>query len=85
MAGADGVGLFTTNQIQALNIGAPLIQRDPATGQMTLTIGLKKSTNLVSSPPFPFILTNTTVNGAGELEFRFAVPENAAFFRLESR
>ena len=27
----------------------------------------------------------TVINGAGKLEFEFTVPDNAAFFRLESQ
>ena len=27
----------------------------------------------------------TTINGQGKLEFQFTVPDNAAFFRLETR
>jgi len=27
----------------------------------------------------------TTINGEGRLEFQFSSPDNAAFFRLESR
>jgi hypothetical protein len=27
----------------------------------------------------------TTINGAGKLEFQFTVPDNAAFFRVEAR
>jgi hypothetical protein len=43
-AQANGAGLYTTSQVQALNIDVPLIQRNQATGLFKLTIG-------VQSPP----------------------------------
>ena len=87
-ANANGAGLFTTNQVQALNVGVPLLQRNPATGVFKLTIGVKKTTNLLLPfADFPMNApgTSTIINGAGKLEFQFTVPDNAAFFRLESQ
>jgi len=84
---ANGAGLFTTNQVQALNVGVPLIQRDPATGVFKLTIGVKKTTNLLLPfTDFPMNApgTDTFINAQGKLEFEFTVPDNAAFFRLEA-
>jgi hypothetical protein len=86
-ANANDAGLFTTNQVQALNVGAPLIQRDPATGIFKLSIGVKKTTNLLLPfTDFPMNApgTDTFINSAGKLEFEFTVPDNAAFFRLEA-
>jgi hypothetical protein len=84
-ANASGAGLYTTNQIQALNVGTPLLAKDPLSGLFTLTIGVQKSTNLVDFSPFPMTAPQTMINGLGELEFQFSAPDNAAFFRLESR
>jgi len=84
-ANANGAGLYTTNQIQALNVGTPLLIRNAQTGQFTLTIAVQKSTNLVSFAPFPMTAPQTTINGQGELEFQFTVPDNAAFFRLQAK
>jgi len=83
--GAESAGLYTTAQVQALNVGVPLIQRSPA-GVFTLTIGVEKSTDLSIFNPFPMNAPGftTVINGAGELEFQFTVPDNAAFFRLEA-
>ncbi|NIP98626.1 MAG: choice-of-anchor D domain-containing protein, partial [Akkermansiaceae bacterium] len=36
-AGANGAGLFTVDQVQALHVDAPLIARDPLSGLFTLT------------------------------------------------
>ena len=84
-ANANGAGLFTTAQVQALNLPTPLIQRNPA-GDFTLTIGVEKSTTLLpgSFNLFPMNTPGftTTINGAGKLEFQFTVPDDAAFFKV---
>ena len=84
---SNGAGLYTTSQVQALNVGTPLIQKNPTTGNFTLTIGVQKSTSL-TQPFVDFPMggpgTSTTLNGLGKLEFTFSAPGNAAFFRLKS-
>lgn len=79
-------GLYTLSQIQALNVGTPVIQRHPTTGVFTLTLGVEKSTTLLpgSFTPFPMTAPQTLINGAGKLEFQFSVPDNAAFFQLRA-
>jgi hypothetical protein len=81
---ANGAGLFTTSQVHALHLDVPLIQRD-ANGQVKLTIGVEKSTTLLpgSFQPFPMTAPQTTINGAGKLEFYFASPNQAEFYRIE--
>jgi hypothetical protein len=83
---ANSAGLFTPSQVQALHVGTPLIQRNALTGAFTLTIGVQKSTTLapLSFQSFPIIAPQTTVNGAGKIEFQFTAPDNAAFYRLQS-
>jgi hypothetical protein len=81
----NSYGLFTLAQVQALNVGAPLLSRDAVTGKFTLTLALKKSADLATYQPFPFTDPGTTINGQGQLEFEFAAPGNAAFFRVEAR
>ena len=87
--GAESAGYYTTAQVQALNVDVPLIQRDPGTGVFKLTLGVQKSTTLLpgSFTLFPMNTPGftTTINGAGRLEFQFTVPDNAAFFRLQSQ
>lgn len=80
---ANGAGLYTTSQVQALNMDVPLLARNPATGQFKLTIGVRKSADLQTFTPFPMTEPQTSINGAGQLEFLFTVPDNAAFFRVE--
>lgn len=83
-ANANAAGLYTTAQVQALNVGTPLLSRDIVTGEFTLRLGLKKSTDLQSFTAFPFTAPGTTINGNGEVEYRFTLPGNAAFLRLQT-
>jgi len=76
---------YTASQVQALHIGAPLLQRNPVNGEFKLTLGLKKSTSLNGFGPLPMTAPQTLINGQGELEFRFTSPDNAAFFRVEGK
>ncbi len=75
---------YNLSQIQALNVGVPLLQRNPATDVFTLTIGVKKSTDLTTFDPFPMSGPQISINGEGKLEFEFTVPDDAAFFRVDS-
>jgi hypothetical protein len=77
--------LYTLSQVQNLNVGVPLLQRDPATGEFTLTIGLDQSTNLTNWTPLPMTVPQTIINSQGKVEFRFTTPDNAAFFRLQTQ
>jgi hypothetical protein len=84
---ANGAGYFTPAQVQALNVGAPLLQKNPTTGAFTLTIGVTKSTDLTTFNPFSMtgLGTSTVINGAGKLEFQFTAPDNAAFFKVQAQ
>jgi hypothetical protein len=82
--GANKSGLYTAAQVQALNAGTPLLSQ-VAPGQFKLTLGVQKATHLTNFTTFPMSAPQTTINGQGNLEFRFTAPDNAAFYRLESR
>jgi hypothetical protein len=82
---AAAAGLFTRTQVQDLNVGIPLMQRNHLTGEFTLTIGVDKSTNLSTWTAMPMTGPQVLINGQGKLEFRFNSPDNAAFFRLKSQ
>ncbi len=71
--------------LNALKVETPLLKKDPITGQFKLTIGVHKSTNLKDFVPFPMTAPQTIINAEGKLEFLFAVPESAAFFRLQAQ
>ena len=83
-SGANAAGLFTPGQVRALHAGVPLISRNPVTGRFKLTLDWKKSTDLSGFFDFPAAPADVSVNGAGDIEFDFASPDNAAFFRLEA-
>ncbi|OYV04236.1 MAG: hypothetical protein CFE26_17975, partial [Verrucomicrobiales bacterium VVV1] len=70
-----------------LNVGTPLLARNPVTGGFTLTLGIEKSTTLQGGSflPLPFTPGGTTINGAGEIEFQFTSPDNAAFFHVQAK
>lgn len=76
--------LYTLSQVQALNVGTPLLLKDQSTGQFKLTIGLEKSTDLIHYAPFPMTAPQSLINTQGNLEFLFTVPDDAAFFRLQT-
>jgi|GEM_PF-1585347 len=84
-AAASSNGIYTASQMQALNADTPLLQRNPATGVFTLTIGVEKSTDLTSFNPLPFTAPQLLINGQGKIEFQFTVPNNAAFFRVQAQ
>ena len=78
-------GLYKRTQVQNLNVGIPLMQRNHATGEFSLTIGVDQSTNLSTWTPMPMTGPQVLINGQGKLVFRFNSPDNAAFFRLKSQ
>jgi hypothetical protein len=81
----NAYSLYTLSQVQNLNVGVPLLQRDPTTSEFTLTIGVDQSTNLTNWTPLPMTVPQTIINSQGKLEFRFTTPNNAAFFRLQTQ
>lgn len=83
-ASLTDAGLYTAPQVQDLNVGIPLLQRNPNTGEFTMTMSLEKSANVGTWSLFPMSAPQTIINGQGKLEFRFTTPDNAAFFRLRA-
>lgn len=78
-------GLYSLSQVQALHVDTPLLAKDSASGKFKLTIGVEKSTNLVNFSPMAIPVGAATINAQGKMEFEFTAPDNAAFYRLESR
>lgn len=81
----SGSGGYTRDQIQALNVDAPLLSKDPTSGLFKLTMGLRKSTDLKNFAGFPMTAPQISINTDGKLEFRFTSPDNAAFYRVEAK
>ncbi|MCX6876244.1 MAG: choice-of-anchor D domain-containing protein [Verrucomicrobia bacterium] len=84
MTNSNLAGLYTQSQVQALNVGVPLLAKNPVTGKFKLTLGLQKSADLLHFAPFPLTTPGTTINGQGKLEFEFTSPDDAAFFRVQA-
>ena len=81
---ASGAGLYNSAQIETLHVGKPLLRRDPQTGHFTLTMGLRRSTNLSSFTSFPFTAPHVTINAQGKLEFRFNPVGPVEFFKVDA-
>lgn len=80
---ANGAGYYSLSQVQTLNSGTPLIQRNPATGKFKLTLDWKKSTDLTTFTDFPAPAGSAvSISPTGDIEFEFTSPDDAAFFRL---
>jgi hypothetical protein len=76
-------GLFNRDQIKAMRPSMKLLGKNPASGRFTLSVGLLKSTDLRNFQPTPLLAPQIHVLDDGNLEYEFASPEPAAFFRLE--
>jgi hypothetical protein len=85
LSGANVTGVYSIAQLEALHPGMPLAPVDPATGEFTLTIGVKRSVDLQDFELMPMTAGETFLNGQGALEFNFVSPDPKAFFRLEPR
>ena len=81
----NAYSLFTQSQLQALNVGAPLLAKNPTTGEFTLTLGVQKSSDLTTFTALPMTAPQCTINGQGRLEFKFTSPGNAAFFKVQAQ
>jgi alpha-tubulin suppressor-like RCC1 family protein len=84
VASLTDAGLYTAPEVQDLNVGIPLLQRNPNSGEFTMTMSVEKSANVGTWSLFPMSAPQTIINGQGKLEFRFTTPDNAAFFRLRA-
>ncbi len=78
-------GFHQPAQVQALRLAGPRLSAEAPGGNLKLSWAWEKSTDLSNYVPFPMTAPAVTVNPAGELEFRFSAPDDAAFFRLETK
>ena len=80
-------GLYTISQLQALEVNAPLLAKNPTNGMFKLTIGVQRAPQLTNFVAFPMngVGFSNIINGTGKLEFYFSSTNNAAFFRLLSQ
>ena len=78
-------GLYSLSQVQAINVGTPLLTRDLTTGKCKLTVGVQKSSDLVNFIPMVIPEGSAVINSQGEIEFEFNSADSAAFFRVEAK
>jgi hypothetical protein len=83
----NAYGLYTVSQLQALNVSAPLLTKNPTNGTFKLTIGVQRAPQLTNFAAFPMNGAgfSNVINSAGKLEFNFTSTNNPAFFRLQSQ
>jgi hypothetical protein len=82
VAGAPEFDLYDPADMQALLVDTPLIFRDPGTGNFTLTMGLRKSTDLSTFNPLPVTANQTFINPQGKIEVEIESPDPRAFFQI---
>jgi hypothetical protein len=75
-------GYFDRSQIQTMALGRPLLEKNPATGKMNLSLGLKRSSDLTSWQDMSLLNGDVSVS-AGKLNLQITPQDNAAFYILE--
>ena len=85
LANPNQYGLYSLSQVQAINVGTPLLTRDLTTGKCKLTVGVQKSSDLVNFIPMVIPEGSAVINSQGEIEFEFNSADSAAFFRVEAK
>ena len=75
--------LYTANQLQNLALGAPVLKRDPETGNFILSLKLKKTVKDEDWKDLPASDGNLRVGDDGSIEFEFSSPDDAALLRIE--
>ncbi|MBB5350272.1 expansin (peptidoglycan-binding protein) [Haloferula luteola] len=81
---AQLAGLYTEDQMRSLQVGVPVLERDPSTDTFTLRLRLRESSQLATFTPLPFISSGVSVSGDGALEYQFSPEGDAAFYRIET-
>ncbi|NQW99351.1 hypothetical protein HQ447_01740 [bacterium] len=73
--------LFTASQVHAIDLGAPFLFKDPASGRFTLNLRLMHSSDLLHWDP----ITPTEVSQppGGLLQLKLPAAGNAAFYRVQ--
>jgi uncharacterized delta-60 repeat protein len=85
-AGAESNGLYSLAGLQAIQVDAPVIARDPLTGLFRITVGVQSAPSPTGAfTPFPMSAPQTLINPQGKLEFNFTLPGDGAVFRLEAQ
>lgn len=75
-------GYYNRDQVQGLALGRPVLERNQATGKMTLSLGLKRSADLTNWQNMTLLNGDVTVS-SGKLNLQITPDEDAAFYILE--
>ena len=78
---ASTAGLFTEEQIAALNLSANLVAVDPITNKATFEIGLEKSDNLQTFTKIIIDPAKITVDIDGNIHYELDASDGEKFFR----
>ena len=79
---APSLGLYTRDQLQGLALGRPMLAKDPSTGKMILSLGLKRSTDLLNWANLPIGAGDIGIQD-GLLNIQITPQGNEAFYQLE--
>lgn len=78
----NSFGLYSRDQMHGLALGATLLEKDPATGQMTLRLAVKRSTDLSNWSELGINGPEVGVKN-GKIDVKITPQGNAQFYRLE--
>lgn len=78
----NSFGLYSRDQMHGLALGATLLEKDPATGQMALRLTVKRSTDLSNWSELGINSPEVGVKN-GKIDVKITPQGNAQFYRLE--
>ena len=78
----NAFGLYNRSQMQGLALGQPVLERDAQTGKMSLSLGVKVSTDLQVWNNLGVATGDATVSG-GKVKLSVTPQGNAMFYKLE--
>lgn len=81
IADPNPYGLYTETQIRSMAMGQPVIKKDPSTGQMALSFGLKRSINLLDWEPVSILPEDTFIQD-GKLEVEVTPEGDTEFYTI---
>lgn len=82
---AQEAGLYQRSQLEALQVGRPLLERHPQTGQFSLTLSLYRSQDLSTFSLYPFSAPQVSFTQDGRLKFTFTPGASVMFYRLDAQ
>ncbi len=74
--------LYNRDQMHSLALGSPVLEKNASTGKMTLSLGMKRSTDLTNWADMPVGSSDVSVTN-GKMSIQVTPQGNAAFYILE--